>query len=73
MDVHRVLVRLSAKFVRAQMVALTVRDSGCGVSVRGEVVEFCNSIMRTLWHGVLPWLHGQRIHCMRAMQFTRCC
>ncbi len=46
-------MRLFAEFVRGHMISFTVRDSGRGMGVGGKVVEFCDSIVRTLWHGVL--------------------
>jgi hypothetical protein len=33
------------------MIFLTVGDSGCRVGVGREVVKFCESIVRALWHG----------------------
>jgi len=51
--VHRVLVRLFAEFVRRHMICFAVRDSGRGMGVRGKIVQLCDSIVRTLWHGVL--------------------
>jgi hypothetical protein len=51
--VHGVLVRLFAEFVRGHVICFTVCDSSRGVSVGRKVVKLCNSIVRTLWHGVL--------------------
>jgi hypothetical protein len=51
--VHGVLVRLFGEFVRGQVISLTVRDSSGGVGVGRQVMKFCDSIVRTLWHGVL--------------------
>jgi hypothetical protein len=48
-----VLVRLFGKFMRGQVISLTVRDGSGGVGVGRQVMEFCDSIVRTLWHGVL--------------------
>jgi hypothetical protein len=54
MGIHGVLVCLFTEFMRGQMVSFAV-GSGCsGVGVGGEVVEFCRSIVGTLWHGLLP-------------------
>lgn len=52
-DVHGVLVRLFAEFVRAQVICFPVCDRSRLVSVGRKVVELCDSIVRTLWHGVL--------------------
>ncbi|MGA7557582.1 MAG: hypothetical protein WCF61_03210 [Terriglobales bacterium] len=52
-NIHRVLMRLSGKFVRGQVISFTVRDSGRSVSVGGKVVHFRESIVRALWHVVL--------------------
>ena len=55
------LVRLFAQFVRGQVICFTVCDCSRGVSMRGKVVEFGESIVRTLWHGVLLQLTGRRL------------
>jgi hypothetical protein len=53
-NVHGVLVRLFAEFVSRQMIPLAVSRGGRGVGVGREVMEFCSSIVRALWHGVPP-------------------
>jgi hypothetical protein len=52
-DVHGVLVRLPGEFVSAEMISFTVRDSGGGMGMGREVVEFRDSIVQTLWHDIL--------------------
>ena len=51
--VHGLLVRLLGEFVRGHVISFTVRDSSRGVGMGSKVVELCDSIVRTLWHGVL--------------------
>jgi hypothetical protein len=46
--VHRVLVRLLAEFVSAQMIPFAVGDGSRGVGVGRKVMEFRSSIMRAL-------------------------
>jgi len=53
LGVHGVLVRLSGKFASSQMIPFPVGGCGGGVGMGGKVVEFCGSIVITLWHGVL--------------------
>jgi hypothetical protein len=36
------------------MISLSVSRSGCGVGVGRQVMKFCGSIVRALWHGVPP-------------------
>jgi hypothetical protein len=36
------------------MISFTMSRGGRGVGVGGEVMEFCGSIVRALWHGVPP-------------------
>src|SRR5271166_4998203 len=52
--VHGVLKRLFAQFVTAQMVSLAMGNRGRGVGVCRKIVELCDSIVRTLWHGGPP-------------------
>jgi hypothetical protein len=53
MGVHGMLVRLFGEFVSGQMISFAVGYGGGGVGVSCEVVEFCDSIVRALWHGAL--------------------
>ena len=52
MDVHGVLMRLTGDFVSG-LIVFAVGYRGGGVGVGREVVELCDSIVRTRWHGVL--------------------
>jgi len=49
----RMLEGLSGKFICAKVIPLAMGSSSSGVSVRGNIVEFCNTIVRTLCHVVL--------------------
>jgi hypothetical protein len=53
-NVHGVLVSLFGEFVRGQVISFTVRDRSRSVGMGRKVVEFCDPIVDTLWHGVLP-------------------
>jgi hypothetical protein len=55
MGVHGVLVRQFAEFVGGEMVSFTVGGGGSGVGVGRQVVQFCGSIVRALWHQDSPW------------------
>jgi hypothetical protein len=48
-----VFVRLFAEFVSGEMISLAVGDGRGRVGVGRKAVEFCGSIVRALWHGVL--------------------
>jgi hypothetical protein len=48
-----VLVRLFAQLVSGQMISLAMGRGGGSMSVSCQVVKFCDSIMRALWHGIL--------------------
>jgi hypothetical protein len=50
MGVYGVLMRLLGEFVSGQMISFTVGSGSSGVGVGSEVVKFCGSIVRTLWH-----------------------
>jgi hypothetical protein len=53
MGVRGVFMRLSGEFVSSYMISFSESSGGGSVGVSCKVVEFCGSIMRTLWHGVL--------------------
>ncbi|MHB8216118.1 MAG: hypothetical protein ACYDDS_08575 [Candidatus Sulfotelmatobacter sp.] len=53
MSVHGMLVRLLAELMSGQMISFAVSGSSGGVGMGGKVVEFGNSIVRALRHGVL--------------------
>jgi hypothetical protein len=56
--VHGVCVSLPAEFVSGQMISLAVSNGRGGVGVGRKVVEFCESIVRALGHGLLlPFKH----------------
>ena len=57
MGVHGVLVRQFAEFVGGEMVSFPVGGGGSGVGVGRQVVQFCGSIVRALWHRVPPGLN----------------
>jgi hypothetical protein len=55
------LMRLFGQFVSGEVIVLTVSNCSRGVSVGCQIVEFRDSIMRTLWHILLlvdPLLPG---------------
>ena len=47
-------MRFFGEFVRGHVISFAVRDSSRGMGMGSKVVELCDSIVRTLWHGVLP-------------------
>jgi hypothetical protein len=51
--VHGVCVSLSAEFVSGQMISLAVSNGRGGVGVGRKIMEFCESIVRALGHGLL--------------------
>ena len=44
---------LQGQFVSSQVISFAMSDRGGSVGVGGEVVEFCDSIVGALGHGVL--------------------
>jgi hypothetical protein len=52
--IHRVFVSLPGQFMSGQMISFSVGGCGGGVAVSGEIVEFCDSIVRALGHCALP-------------------
>jgi hypothetical protein len=48
--VHGVLVRLFAQLVSGQMMPLAVGGGCGGMGVSCQVMKFCDSIVRALWH-----------------------
>lgn len=73
--VHGVFVGLLAEFVSGQVISLAVSDGSGGVGVGRKVMEFCNSIVRALGHGVLLGLqilnHGRDLPCAKATKIPR--
>ena len=53
MGVHGMLVRPLAELMSCQMISFAVSGSSGGVGMGGKVVEFGDSIVRALRHGVL--------------------
>ncbi len=64
-------MRLFGEFVRGHVICFTVRDSGRGMGVGSKVVEFCDSIVRTLWHGVLLNRLDDRGRSQGAIRFAQ--
>jgi hypothetical protein len=52
--IHRMFVSLPGQFMSRQMISFSVGDCGGGVAVSGEIMEFCDSIVRALGHCALP-------------------
>jgi hypothetical protein len=50
MGIHGVLVCLPAKFVSGKMIPFAVGCCGGGVGVCRKIVQFCSSLVCTLWH-----------------------
>jgi hypothetical protein len=48
-----VLVCLFAQLVSGQMISLAMGGGGGSMGVSCQVVKFCESIVRALWHGIL--------------------
>ena len=53
MRFHGVLMRLFRKFVSGEMISFAVRGGGDAVGVSRKIMEFCDSIVHTLWHLLL--------------------
>lgn len=68
-------MRLLAEFVSGQMISFAVGYGSGGVGVGRKIVEFCDSIVRALGHGVLLGLqtlnHGRGSPCARETKISR--
>jgi hypothetical protein len=54
MCIPGMLKSLFRKFVSGEMISFAVSSGGGAVGVRRKVMKLCSSIVRTLWHLVLP-------------------
>jgi len=48
-------MRLLGEFMSGSMISLAMSDGGRGMGMGREVVEFCDSIVRALWHRLSPY------------------
>jgi len=72
-------MRLLGEFMSGSMISLAMSDGSRGMGVGGEVVEFCDSIVRALWHRLSPYKEGVAIKgaiwfcAKRAISSTNAC
>jgi hypothetical protein len=59
-------MRLLAQLMRREMISFAVRGGRRGVGVGSQIVQFCDSIMRALWHSILLFRQ------MRLLQPAQC-
>jgi len=48
-------MRLFGEFMSGSMISLAMSHGGGGMGVGRKVVEFCDSIVRALWHRFSPY------------------
>jgi hypothetical protein len=71
MGIHRVLVRLLAKFVGGEMIAFAVSGSGGGVGVCRKSMKLGGALVSTLWHSVFLAVKGCESVVLNSTGFLR--